>query len=165
MFSCVATFAAALGMVTASTSAPQWQSSYGTALEQTRSDDRPLLVVIDKPSEEGKHVGSDLLTGQDVAGLLKPYDLCRVDASTEYGKKVAAAFKTQSFPYLAFVDKSGSVILHSHTGSVSEKQWSELLTKYQTGQRPVKHTVAKPVTSSSSYPTSKPYCAKCQRGY
>lgn len=168
---------AAIGVTAAEPTTQQWESDYRTALKQTRSDDRPLLIVIDQPATAEESLSADVLNN-DAEGALADYDLCHVDASTKYGKKVADAFHAGSYPYVAFVDKSGSVILHSESGEITGETWSTLVTKYRTGEKPVKRTVAKPVVktttvsttrsydSSKQYtPSPRPYCAKCQRGY
>lgn len=165
----------------------QWHTDYGTALKQTRSDDRPLLMVIDQPGDTKLSLPQDLLDQADG----ETYDLCHVDAGTKYGKKVAEAFKTAELPYVAFIDKAGKVILHSETGKITTDEFTSLQTKYRTGEKPVRRVAAKPVITSSpvssyspsfepaatSFPTyqspqpyypsasPRPYCAKCQRGY
>jgi hypothetical protein len=170
---------AAIGIAAADTSAPQWESDYSKALQQTRQDNRPLLMVIDQPGVAEQSLTGELLS-DGVGGALADYDLCHVDATTKYGKKVAAAFKAAKFPYVAVIDKDGKVILHQHSGKLTSSQWSEMVAKYRNGERPVQHVVAKPVvkttpvsTAMPSYdsyqqymPSSpRPYCAKCQRGY
>ena len=170
---------ATIGITATEAPAPEWESDYATALKQTRSDDRPLLVVIDQPGVAEQDL-SDAILNDTADGALADYDLCHVDASTKYGKKVAAVFKTDAFPYVAFIDKEGKVILHSQTGELSSSDWAKLVGKYRTGDKPVKHVVAKPTVRttpvsnavSRSYdsiqqymPSKRPYCAKCQRGY
>jgi hypothetical protein len=172
MLSNLATFTVALGMLATSADAPQWHTDYGKALKETRSENRPLLVVIDNTKDKEQQVDEALLDGQGESKLAS-YELCRVDASSEYGQKVAKAFKAEKFPYVAIIDKQGEVILHSQSGAVSETSWNAMLEKHEAGVRPVK--VTKPVTASTypseypsdySYPTTtRPYCAKCQRGY
>lgn len=174
MLSNLATFTVALGLVAASSDVPQWHTDYGKALAETRSEHRPLLVVIDKADSKEQQVDKALLE-QGGESKLSSYELCHVDASSEYGQKVAKVFKAEKFPYLAIIDKQGEVILHSQSGEVSQQQWDSMLAKHQAGVRTAPVTVAQPVTASAtpadyssdySYPTStKPYCAKCQRGY
>lgn len=166
----------ALGLTAAQAPSPQWQSDYATALEQTRSDDRPLLMVIDQPGQQDASLSQEVLNS-NADGALADYDLCHVDASTEYGAKVAKAFGTTSYPYIAFIDKSGKKILHSESGKLDTAKWNELVGKYRAGNLPARVSVSKPVVTTSpvsttvrnydSYqqymPQAKPYCAKCQR--
>ncbi len=179
MLQFLALLTATLGVATSESTGLEWESDYGTALKQTRQDDRPLLVVIDQPGVAEESLPESLLS-DNTEGTLADYDLCRVDASTKYGKKVADAFKTDAFPYVAFVDKSGEVILHQHSGELTSTEWTELVGKYRTGEKPTRHVVAKPIVRTSTVSTSvpvesypsyngysspRPYCAKCQRGY
>lgn len=170
-----------LALAVTAPQSPQWEADYGKALAQTRADSRPLLIVIDNPKAENKALTPELL-GAD-AGLLASYDLCRVDASTKYGKKVAEAFEAKAFPYVAIIDKTGSVILHSRAGAVSSDAWKATLNKYQAGEQPIRFTAAKPVVVESntpaqptSYIESAPVyytpsygvpadCPNCRRGY
>lgn len=156
----------------------QWEADYGKALEQTRSDSRPLLIVLDTPEAEKGSVAAEVLGGADKE-LLAAYDLCRVNAGTEYGKKVADAFGAKEFPYVAIIDKTGSVILHSRAGEVTESNLKSTLARYKSGDRPVRVTVAKPVVIESTPAASTPVyyspspsyysapadCPNCRRGY
>lgn len=163
--------------------ASEWQSDYAAALTETRTDKRPLLMVIDEPGVAQRSI-SEALLNDTTNSALAEYELCHVDVSTPYGQKVAEAFKTKQFPYVAFIDKSGSVILHSQTGELSSSEWSELVNKYRTGEKQVQRMVAKPVVNTTPVSTTmpatqvydnyqqylpsssaRPYCAKCQRGY
>jgi hypothetical protein len=160
----------------ASAEALHWESSYGKALEETRADDQPLLVVLENPSAasarlEPALLGQDAAEGQPV-DLLRPYNLCRIDVTTEYGQKVALAFKVKIFPYVAVIDRTGSVILHAKTGQIGSQEWNRMLTTYKDGQRTgtaVSHTTYKPNGSlmfqnpSSTYILNGSYCPSCQR--
>jgi len=128
--------AIALGATTATPTQLQWQTDYGKALAATRADSRPLLVVLDVPDNpkttvETKQVAKD----ESQEKLLSAFQLCHVDASTAYGKKVAKAFGTSTFPYTAIIDKSGSVVICRKEGQLSNDQWQKILAKYRTGQR------------------------------
>lgn len=175
MLTSLFTLAIAAAVASPAVEAPQWESDYGKALEQVRADDRPLLVVLDKPGEE---VDAKLLSAKDDKTLSK-YDLCRVDVSTEYGQKVAKAFGAKSFPHVAFVDKTGAVVLHTHQGKISADTWNSSLTKYQTGEQPQRHIVMRPTSETSTViyeaqpvmqyeqPVYRDnsYCPSCQKGF
>ncbi|MEM8863977.1 MAG: hypothetical protein AAGF31_00335 [Planctomycetota bacterium] len=181
MLASMTTAFVALALTASAPQAPQWEADYGKALAQTRSDDRPLLIVLDNPGAEEQQLGSEVL-GEDHE-LLAAYDLCRVNVETEYGKKVADVFGAKSFPYVAIIDKTGSVILHSQAGDISADAWKTTLSKFKTGERAVRVTVAKPVTvesgaylestpvystpvnGSSSYYAPPADCPNCRRGY
>jgi hypothetical protein len=145
-----------------------WQADYGKALQATRSDQRPLLVVLDNPADPAASVEPQLLDAQgDQAELLKPYRLCRVDVTTDYGKKVAASFGAKQFPHTTIIDKTGKVVLFKQAGKIADDQWRNTLAKFEKGEQ------AKPVSSfyrggtilgAQSRPASYPSnCPSCQR--
>ncbi|MBW3597753.1 MAG: hypothetical protein KY475_10815 [Planctomycetes bacterium] len=125
LVSIVATLAAPQG--------PQWMDNYGQALQTARAARKPLLVVLDTAPPSDERVRSAAHRAADP--LLRPYVLCRIDVSTPYGKKMAAAFQAKSFPYTAVIDNTGSVILARRQGVLTEAAWNNLLITYQSGQR------------------------------
>lgn len=159
-------------------SAPEWQADYGKALTETRNAERPLLVVLDIPSDESQRLNPELLApakGDSPLAIAKPlasYELCHVDASTEYGKEVAKAFNVTQFPHVAIIDKTGSVILKRLSGDLTADQWQAALASHESGLRKSgsRYSVSKPVlggASALSLPEesapAKPYCKSCQR--
>ena len=159
MINFLATATLAISMMATAPKAPQWESSYGKALEETRAGQDPLLVVLDKPGADGAQLEPSLLSEDDASGdtskLLSPYRLCHVDVSTDYGKKVAKAFHAKDFPHVAIIDKTGSVVIFKKTGQIKEEEWKTILTSHKSGERP--HLTMKPVSES------RPYCPNCQR--
>ncbi len=166
-----------LGVGASAPDAPQWQADYGKALAETRSSDqRPLIVVIDNPSEAGQAVPAELLEDGE---SLSAYELCHVDASTKYGKSVAEVFGAKTLPYVAIIDKTGTRVLNRHAGQMTADTWSNKLAQYEDGKGPIKVTANKPVASTSttpaaSYPSYGSYpiynspvsnCPNCQRGF
>jgi hypothetical protein len=149
MINFVATATLAIGLVASAPKAPQWESSYGKALEETRAGQDPLLVVLDKPNSKEARIEPALLSENkatsDNAKLLKPYRLCHVDATTEYGQKVAKAFNAKEFPHVAIIDKTGSMVIFKKTGQIDSAEWQKILTKNKSGERP------------------SSYCPNCQR--
>ncbi|MEO1498114.1 MAG: hypothetical protein AAFV43_13285 [Planctomycetota bacterium] len=163
------------------TAPADWKADYGEALEATRQTDKPLIVVIDRPEVESERLSPELLSPNSGAFPLGAYSLCRVDASTEYGKKVAEVFRVTSFPHVAIIDKTGSIILKRMSGDISRDAWTTTLETHRDGSRRTtgRYTVAKPIVSSSAttttpsvgLPTSsfvipqstaQPYCPSCQ---
>jgi hypothetical protein len=178
MFSFFALAVVAIGMAPGTPEAVQWQASYGKALETTRAEERPLLVILDNPAAEGARVSPDVLSpGAEATKqleLLSAYERCHVDVTTEYGQKVAAAFKATTFPYMAVIDKTGSVIIYSKTGQTSATEWEKVLSTYKTGDRSLaatRVTYSKPVlngstmfqTSSGGYIMGTSSCPTCQQ--
>jgi hypothetical protein len=150
-----------------SPTATQWQADYGKALAATRSDQRPLLVVLDNPADAKAAVQEDLLKADgEQAELLKSYELCRVDVSTEYGKKVAEAFHATEFPHTAIIDKNGATVLFKKAGQISGDELKTTLTKFEKGVQPAAHNVGYRGNtilgsqSGASYPAG---CTACQR--
>jgi hypothetical protein len=165
----------AVGLLAATPQAPQWKASYGKALEATRENDQPLLVVLDKPDSASARVEPALLSEGEVSGkpveLLKSYELCHVDVTTDYGQKVAKAFHVSTFPHVAIIDKTGSVIIYRKSGSIGAAEWQEILNRHRDGERisgrAVSHLSYKPVEAvtfegSSPVYINNSYCPNCQ---
>lgn len=157
----------------------QWETDYGKALRATRADDRPLLVVLESPTEGNQAIKqvahTETVSQEREAELLSSYQLCRIDVTTDYGKKVAGAFKATSFPHTSVIDKTGSVVIFAKTGQLADSEWMETLATYKHGNRSdailaeshtaTSHVVFRrpysSVESTSSFGT--PTCTKCQR--
>src|SRR3954453_8329558 len=139
MMNFVVTATLAIGVLAAAPKAPQWETSYGKALEETRDGQDPLLVVLDKPNSKEARIEPALLSedspSSDTTRLLRPYRLCHVDVSTEYGQKVAKAFKAKEFPQVAIIDKTGSTVIFKKAGQIKPGEWKEILTSYKSGER------------------------------
>jgi len=130
----------AAAMIAASTavtpSKVTWQADYGKALAATRSDQRPLLVVLDDPADAKTAFDAKLLAAEGASGkLLKSYRLCRVDVSSEYGQKVAKAFGATQFPHTAIIDKTGSTVLFKKPGQIAGAEWQTTLAKFEKGEQ------------------------------
>lgn len=146
----------------------KWQADYGKALAATRSDQLPLLVVLDNPADAKASIQPELLNANGELGeLLKAYRVCRVDVTTEYGKKVAESFKATQFPHTAIIDKTGSVVLFKKPGQIAGDQWRTTLAKFEKGERPTARTSfyrGGAVLGAQSQQLSNPsYCPSCQR--
>ena len=149
MINFVATATMAIGLLAAAPKAPHWEGNYGKALEATRSGQDPLLVVLDKPNSKEARIEPALLSEETVSGdnskLLRPYRLCHVDVTTDYGQKVAEAFHAKNFPHVAIIDKTGSMVIFHKTGKIEPAEWQKILTSHKSGERP------------------SSYCPNCQR--
>ncbi|NOY30137.1 MAG: hypothetical protein GXP28_08150 [Planctomycetes bacterium] len=132
-----------LSSIAAASSSNSWQADYGKALAATRTDSRPLLIILDVPSDPKLAARSKQLeTTGEQSELLGAYQRCRIDVSTEYGKKIAKIFGAKEFPFTVIIDKTGSVVLCKKTGQLTEEQWHATLATYQKGeqQAPTIHT-------------------------
>ena len=149
----------------------KWQADYGKALAATRNDQRPLLVVLDNPADPAASLEPALLEAKgDQAELLKPYRLCRVDVSTEYGKKVAEVFGATQFPHTTIIDKTGKIVLFKKPGQIAGTEWETTLEKFEKGERTYESATQTSfyrggtVLGSQSQGFSNPsYCPSCQR--
>ena len=159
----------AVAALTAPAATPVWIADYGVALEHTREAHRPLLVVMDVPNDPAQSIATEWLEADQSA--LNNYELCRVDVTTEYGKRV---FNATSFPHVAIIDRSGSVILDRIEGEIDQTKWEAALAHHKSGlrQRDRAYQVSKPVLGASGFVVpgevetespAKPYCAACQR--
>lgn len=109
-----------------------WEANYGVALNAARETKKPLLIVIEdskQPKSRIEQVRFNKASLQDE--LLSPFTLCRVDVSTEYGKKVAAAFETSEFPFTAITNRGATKIVYKHTGTYSTDQWVSTLISHK----------------------------------
>lgn len=145
----------------------EWQSDYGQALAASQAESRPLLIVLDNPNDPQAAVSEEQLSaegGQEE--LLNAYERCHVDVTTEYGKKVADAFKATQFPFAAIIDKTGSVVLCKKTGKISDQEWQKTLTTYQSGEKPLRVEQTSFFRGSEGINTSvvsPSYCPSCQK--
>lgn len=138
-----------------------WSANYTDALKQTQDTDKPLLVVIHDPANpKSRSQHATDKPDETQAELLKHYELCRIDATTVHGKRVAEAFKVESFPFMAVIDKSGTGVLCQYTGQMEVEQWVEKLVAYKADEKPaarvaVATTSSNNVSRSSSSSSSK----------
>ena len=124
---------AATAVISPAALAEQWQGDYGTALEAARSANRPLLVVMELPSDRiSEKNGGDLSS----SALLKPYQVCCIDVSTSQGQQVAEAFGAREFPYTVITDSEAKNVIHRKAGHYSKLDWSSMLMTYRDGQKP-----------------------------
>ncbi|NIP86766.1 MAG: hypothetical protein GTO03_14880 [Planctomycetales bacterium] len=125
---------AAITTIAPAAIADDWQNDYATALEAARAAHKPLLVVMELPSDRLAATRGDSQLGS--SALLKPYQLCCIDVSTSEGQKVAEAFGAERFPYTVITDKDSRNIIHRKAGHYSKLDWSSLLMTYRNGQKP-----------------------------
>jgi len=128
MSALVASFLVAIGGMSATNEALQWNPDYGAALQATRVNHRPLLVLIDKPADPQKGSTEVVLQPDDAVGdLLAAYTLCYIDANSQYGQSVADVFRARQYPFAAVIDSDGRKVLDKWTGTRTATQWIERL--------------------------------------
>ena len=127
MVSSLAIAILSVGLLAEAPKPPQWEASYGKALQASRDAKSPLLVVLDEPNSEEARLEPELLGQEDVnrgdVKLLRRYRLCHVDVTTKYGRRVARAFRAKRFPHVAIIDKTGSTVIFRKTGQIEPKEW------------------------------------------
>ncbi len=120
-----------------------WATDYAQALQAARESNKPLLVVLHKPSEPKQTVQQVAFSeDSEQAALLKNYELCQIDVSTPAGEAVAAAFGAKSYPYTVITNKTAKKVIFRKAGAFSDGQWSTTLVNYAKGVAPVSYTVA-----------------------
>jgi len=125
-----------------------WLDDYGIALAQAKTQNRPLLVVIQAGSRFRQiSVQKTAKPGPATQG----YVLCHIDGGSDYGKRVATAFNATSLPHTAIIDKTGSTILYTKQGSMSNTQWSATLATYRAGVQPVAYQSYQEPAAEQSY--------------
>ena len=105
-----------------------WLTNYGDAMELARTTARPLLLVISHDDLFPVSTGQPAQPSHD---LLDAYVLCRIDANSAYGKRVAEAFHATELPHSVIIDKTTKKILYRKAGRATNDAWNATLTKYQ----------------------------------
>jgi hypothetical protein len=113
-----------------------WATHYGTARDEARRLGKPLLVVIEEPGRETTRRHRAGLAGSLLSRLLSHYRLCRIDAGTPYGRKMARAFDAGEFPFTAVIDKTGEKQIFRKAGAFSPEEWHATLASFQEGKAP-----------------------------
>lgn len=116
-----------------------WLSDYGQALKRAQQLRKPLLVVIDIPSNAVARVEQVSHSRDGDAELLKHYVLCRVDGSTKYGQAVARAFEAGTLPFTSIIDNRGETLLYWKPGQWTADEWTNALSYYRAGVQPVSY--------------------------
>lgn len=153
-----------------------WESHYGKAVDVARQQSKPLVVVLENSANPQQAFNEDALRqAAQNAEKLQNYELCRVDVSTDYGRKVAQAFGATTFPYTAVSDTATKFLTFRKAGPMSSAEWSRALASAHNVARPVTATVTSPAAPAVAAPVyaapmqfyspvqSYPgYCPSCQ---
>jgi hypothetical protein len=152
----------------------EWSDHYANAKVQAAAQQRPLLVVLENSGDPAGRFNPDQLAADEAqAELLGHFQLCRMDVTTDYGKRVAAAFGASKFPFTAITDKSARYITFQAAGAMSPEQWKETLNSRKDGylvttQPAVQRVEASKIITSwpsadvYSMPSNCPNCVKNQ---
>jgi hypothetical protein len=113
--------------------------------------------VIEDPSDVSKRMNDQVLAVNTLEKL-NGYQLCRVDASTPYGKRVAEAFGAERLPFTAITDRAVSQITYRKVGQMSSEQWTHALNgRTRTVQQQTSWGYSSPVYSSTNY--NRAFCS------
>ncbi len=165
-----ATLLAVMATVTA-TGDLEWSSHYAQAKSAAATAQKPLLVVLENPSEPKRRFDEEKLASKEEhQKLLKNFELCRVDVTTPYGKRVAEALGATELPYTAITDKTAKYITYRGAGQVSAENWTKTLNERKNGERilaPVQSSTsqnwAEPMTFEWPTAPAQPSCPSCVR--
>jgi hypothetical protein len=150
----------------------RWSDHYANAKVQAASEQRPLLVVLENPEDPAGRFNSDQFAGDDAQReLLGHFQLCRMDVTTDYGKRVAAAFGAKKFPFTAITDKSARYITFQAAGPMTSEQWQQTLSSRMEGPVTATQPTTRRVEASkviTSWPSDAIYsvpssCPNCIR--
>lgn len=132
----LASLVIASGFLAAAPGGNHWHHDYGAALEAAKEAERPLLVVLEVPTDPARRVAPAHFTLDPTqTALLANYELCRIDVRTGYGKRVAQAFRASEVPHTAIIDRTGSYVLYRNDGRISTDDWVATLVSHRTGKR------------------------------
>ena len=133
-------FAVCLLSLTTLSAVPEtlvWQENYGQALQSARSHQRPLLLVMQDPSDPNDRLQPiDSVSDKDHHELLSRFELCRVDVTTPHGEKTARAFGAEQFPYTVMIGNQGKKIVFRQAGAMASEDWKNTLASYQSPPEP-----------------------------
>ena len=131
----VSTLAVVLTLLCAGTADAQWRTKYGDALRAARAAKRPVLVVMDNPTNPKASLPEVTETPDTtVKALLAGYELCHIDTTTEHGKKVAEAYKATDEPMTVILDNTTKKIMFKRKGLVKPLELVTALVKNRSGK-------------------------------
>ena len=117
------------GILQAERTSITWNTHYGSAKRVAQATKRPLLVVIENTGTVPNQIEAELDDSSKKKILKQDFELVRVDANTDYGKRVAKAFGARSFPYTAVTDGASERIVFRKAGPMSQTDWTVALAK------------------------------------
>jgi hypothetical protein len=154
----------ALAVFASATSlAPAWHLDYKQARALGEREHKPLVVVIGSGKTPWANLSKVAEQDESINQTLRSNYICLfVDTDTADGQRLSKFFSMSQG--LVISDKSGEVQAYRHAGELSASQVAQALTTHVNG------SVAKPVFSPTSYPTTTyptfgSDCPSCRRGW
>lgn len=126
-----------------------WSKDYGQSLQAAKTARKPLIVVIENGSDPQQSFDESLLG--DKLARSGNFALCRIDASTDYGRLVADAFQAEQFPFAAISTSDVRRIAFRKHGQMSEQEWKDVLAR--AGSEPQRHSVQRVDPSTDGWMT------------
>jgi len=136
--------------------------SYTEAYHTAADVDKPMLVVLNPPSNEvstGAAIDvAQLQQDPEIAELLANYVVADIDTGTEHGRKVHELFGSKALPRIVVIDSKQEWQIFRTSEPLEQSEIKAVLAKYRSG------------TTASSTPTYNwtqqyypGYCPNCQR--
>lgn len=106
----------------------EWNDNYGEVKRIAAQKKMPVVVVLEDPSKPSTSFSEkELEADPEQVKLLRKFQLCRIDVTSNYGKNVAKSFKATRFPYTIMLDKSASYITLRRSEKMTPNQWATSL--------------------------------------
>lgn len=121
-----------LGLVIPNTSvAGAWELDYGRALQNSRRDGKPVLVVIGRGKEGWRQLLGKEWSEEMLQLIREHFHAVYVDAEdAEYGESLARLFNFGQLPALVISDRYGRTQVVRHQGQLSEGQLQRILEQH-----------------------------------
>ena len=122
----------------------QWNKNYGQSKRVAQAAKRPMLLVLEDPKQRKKLDETKLSKNERTILTKEKFELCRVDVTTDYGKRVAQAFGAKTFPYTVVTDDASKNIVYRKPGPMSQSDWTLALAK------PRRTLTSQPITNPAA---------------
>lgn len=131
---------------------PQTNESYSESLQAARDGGRPLIVVLENPGKSERHAKSLYANWH----LLRHFEICRLDATSPYGQKIADIYGATELPYTVITDRTCQEISFRGVGQFSTRSWEATLRRYVADEDTSAERDVSSVSADPKPPTSQP---------
>lgn len=105
-----------------------WTDDYDAAVEAAREAGLPLLIVLEDDCKASIPLFS--LNSPELLKVLSRYRLCRLDARSDVGQRIASGYNATQFPYALITDARCESIVFRGAGNFSQGSWRKTLANY-----------------------------------
>jgi hypothetical protein len=110
---------------------PKWMSSYTDALQEAKSTERPLVVVIGAGQQGWNQVSADGQLDGAIQRILAHHYVCvYLDTDKKTDRRLAAAFEIPKGPGIVISAPSGNIQAFRHRGEIDNNELAEYLRRY-----------------------------------